>query len=139
MPSLPIFELEKAIFSGELAIGDIPGEWNRRFESYFGIPVDSDENGCLQDIHWSMGIFGYFPTYSLGNINAAHLARAAIRQDPQIAAQLDAADYSGLLSWMRKHIHLPGSLYLPDELVTRAAGEPATADALIAHLRSRYL
>src|SRR5690606_28783559 len=61
------FELETAIFSGELAIADIPGEWNRRFESYFGLPVRNDAEGCLQDIHWSMGIFGYFPTYSLGN------------------------------------------------------------------------
>ena len=133
------FELEKAIFSGELAIADIPAEWNRRFESYFGIPVSSDDKGCLQDIHWSMGIFGYFPTYSLGNINAAHLVQAAIRQEPQIAVQMEEADYSGLLGWMRKHIHVPGSLYLPDELVTRAAGAPANADALIAHLRSRYL
>lgn len=133
------FELEKAIFSGDLSIAEIPGEWNRRFESYFGIPVGSDDEGCLQDIHWSMGIFGYFPTYSLGNINAAHLARAALRQHPEIALQMEAADYSGLLNWMREKIHLQGSLYLPDELVTRAAGEPATTDALIEHLRNRYL
>ncbi len=133
------FELEKAIFSGELAIADIPAEWNRRFESYFGIPVVSDDKGCLQDIHWSIGIFGYFPTYSLGNINAAHLVAAAIRQEPEIAAQMEEADYFGLLDWMRTHIHLPGSLYLPEELVTRAAGGPATVDALIEHLRTRYL
>jgi carboxypeptidase Taq len=133
------FELEKAIFSGELEIDGIPDEWNRRFESYFGIPVGGDDQGCLQDIHWSMAIFGYFPTYSLGNINAAHLARAAVTQDPGIAAAMEQGDYSGLLSWMRLKIHEPGSFYLPDELVTKAAGEPANADALVAHLRTRYL
>jgi len=133
------FELEQLIFSGQLAIADIPAEWNRRFESYFGIPVANDAEGCLQDIHWSMGIFGYFPTYSLGNLNAAHLARAARRQDPAVAAAFETADYAPLLGWMRKNIHEAGSLYLPEELITRAAGEPVSAEALVEHLRSRYL
>jgi carboxypeptidase Taq len=133
------FEMEREIFSGNLAIKDVPAEWNRRFESLFGLKVESDAQGCLQDIHWSIGIFGYFPTYSLGNINAAHLVRAARQQDPAIAIQMDKADYSGLLNWMRTRIHEPGSLYLPDDLVTLAAGTPATADALVEHLRSRYI
>ena len=133
------YELESAIFSGELELSGIPAEWNRRFESYFGIPVRSDSEGCLQDIHWSMGIFGYFPTYSLGNINAAHLASAALKQVPSIRSQMERADYSGLLAWMRTHIHEQGSLFLPDELITRAAGEPASTRALVEHLRSRYL
>lgn len=133
------FEMEREIFAGDLAIKDVPAEWNRRFESLFGLKVESDAQGCLQDIHWSIGIFGYFPTYSLGNINAAHLVAAARSQDPSLAAQMDRADYSGLLDWMRITIHRPGSLYLPDDLVTRAAGSPATAEALVEHLRSRYL
>jgi carboxypeptidase Taq len=133
------FEMEREIFAGNLAIKDVPAEWNRRFESLFGLKVESDAQGCLQDIHWSLGIFGYFPTYSLGNINAAHLVAAARRQDPAIASQMDSADYSGLLDWMRARIHRPGSLHLPDDLVTRAAGSPATADALVEHLRSRYI
>lgn len=133
------FELECAIFSGDLAIADIPGEWNRRFESYFGLPVRNDAEGCLQDIHWSMGIFGYFPTYSLGNLNAAHLASAAKSQDPAVAAAFASADYAPLLAWMRKHLHEAGSLHLPDDLVTRAAGAPVTSEALVSHLRERYL
>lgn len=133
------FELECAIFSGDLAIADIPGEWNRRFESYFGLPVRNDAEGCLQDIHWSMGIFGYFPTYSLGNLNAAHLASAAKSQDPAVAAAFASADYAPLLAWMRKHLHEAGSLHLPDHLVTRAAGAPVTSEALVSHLRERYL
>jgi carboxypeptidase Taq len=133
------FELECAIFSGDLVIADIPAEWNQRFESYFGLPVKNDAEGCLQDIHWSMGIFGYFPTYSLGNLNAAHFASAAKRQDPAVATAFETADYAPLLAWMRKHIHEAGSLHLPDDLVTRAAGEPVTSEALVSHLRERYL
>lgn len=133
------FELEKAIFSGELKVEDIPGEWNRRFESYFGLPVENDSNGCLQDIHWSMGIFGYFPTYSLGNINAAHLMKTAVGEDASIESQLEKGDYSGLLGWMRSHIHEKGSLYLPDDLIVEATGKPADASALVEHLQSRYI
>lgn len=132
------FELEQAIFSGTLAVADIPGEWNRRFESYFGIPVRNDAEGCLQDIHWSMGIFGYFPTYTLGNLNAAHLARAALA-DPGVSKAFDSADYAPLLEWMRRGIHGEGSLHLPHELIARAAGSPVGPGALVAHLRSRYL
>lgn len=132
------FELEQAIFSGTLAVADIPGEWNRRFESYFGIPVRNDAEGCLQDIHWSMGIFGYFPTYTLGNLNAAHLARAALA-DAAVATAFDSADYAPLLEWMRRGIHAEGSLHLPDVLIARAAGSPVGPEALVSHLRSRYL
>ena len=133
------FEMEKALFSGDLKVDDIPGEWNSRFESYFRLPVKKDSEGCLQDIHWSMGIFGYFPTYSLGNINAAHLAVAAVRQEPGLTHAMDNGDYSGLLAWMRTHIHEKGSLYLPSDLITEAAGAPADTAALIDHLKLRYL
>lgn len=132
------FELEMALFGGELTVSDLPGEWNRRFEAYFGLPVRKDAEGCLQDIHWSMAIFGYFPTYSLGNLNAAHLAQAA-RQDSAVAEGMNSADYAPLLHWMRTRIHQAGSLYLPEELITLAAGTPATAGALVSHLRARYL
>ncbi len=133
------FEMERDLFAGNLEIAEVPGEWNRRFESLFGLEVESDARGCLQDIHWSFGIFGYFPTYSLGNINAAHLVAAARRQEPALAEEMDRGEYARLLDWTRTHIHRPGSLHPPDELITRAAGGPATAEALVEHLRSRYL
>lgn len=133
------FEIETAVFNGELAVADIPGEWNRRFRDFLGLEVERDADGCLQDIHWSIGIFGYFPTYSLGNLNASHLYAAALQQDAEISSQIDAGNYSGLLQWMQTRIHQPGSRYHPDDLVTRAAGSPATPGAHLAHLRSRYL
>lgn len=131
------YEIEKAIFAGDIEVEDVPGEWNRKFEEFFGLAVDKDSNGCLQDIHWSMGIFGYFPTYSLGNINAAHLAAAA-RSDSAIASGMDQGDFSGLLDWMRTRIHARGSILLPDDLITEAAGRPADAESLARHLRERY-
>lgn len=132
------FEIEKLIFSGDLSIEEIPEAWNSRFESYFGLPVEEDASGCLQDIHWSLGIFGYFPTYSLGNINAAHLAAAA-RSDAAVKSAMDAGDYSSLREWMRARIHQRGSILMPDDLIVEATGKPADATALINHLRDRYL
>ena len=133
------FEIEKAIFADELAVEDIPAAWNERFKQYFGLSVDDNSSGCLQDIHWSMGIFGYFPTYSLGNINAAHLAQAALDQNPEIAGQMDNGDYSGLLEWMREKVHARGSVLLPDDLIVEATGSPASSEALVNHLKSRYI
>jgi len=133
------YEMEKAVFAGELTVKEIPSEWNRKMEELFGLKVDSDAHGCLQDIHWSMGTFGYFPTYSLGNINAAHLMKSARNDDPALEIQMEEGDYSGLLNWMRKKIHSQGSLYLPDELIEKATGGPASSDELIEHLRKRYL
>lgn len=133
------FELEKAIFAGDLAVKDIPEAWNARFESYFGLPVPTDDLGCLQDIHWSMGIFGYFPTYSLGNINAAHLMQAVKEQDAGVAREIDEGHYVGLLAWLRCSVHQLGSLLPPGEVITKAAGRPASSAAMIGHLRERYL
>lgn len=133
------FEIEKAIFDGEIEVADIPGEWNKRFEEMFGMTVPDDSNGCLQDIHWSMGMFGYFPTYSLGNLNASHLYEAALASDATISAESARGNYQPLLKWMRKNIHEKGSLHLPNQLIEVAAGKAVTAEAHLKHLRRRYL
>lgn len=132
------YEIEKAIFAGEISLDEIAPVWDEKFRDSFGFEVDDISNGCLQDIHWSMGGFGYFPTYSLGNLNASHLVAAA-RSDDEIAGDMDRGEFGSLLDWMRERIHRPGSLYLPGELVERAAGSAVTPEAHIAHLRSRYL
>ncbi|MDF1754981.1 MAG: carboxypeptidase M32 [Verrucomicrobiales bacterium] len=132
------YEIEKAIFSGELALDEIPDAWNSKFKESFGMEVDSYANGCLQDIHWSMGGFGYFPTYTLGNLNASHLVAAA-REHDGVAGDMDQGEFGSLLSWMREKIHSAGSLYPPEELIERAAGKPVSPEAHLDHLRSRYL
>ncbi len=133
------FELEKALFDGRLKVKDIPGEWNRLYKEYLGVEVDKDSNGCLQDIHWSLGIFGYFPTYTLGNLNASHLMTAVFRERPETKTELEAGQYLGLLGWLREKIHLQGSLYLPMDLMRNATGEPVSPKAHLDHLKERYL
>ena len=133
------FELERAIFDDQLAVKDIPGEWNERVREMFGLEVPDDARGCLQDIHWSMGMFGYFPTYSLGNLNASQLIAAAKKENPQIDGQIAEGDCSTILNWMREKVHSAGSRWLPGELIERATGETTDSAAHLKHLRDRYL
>ncbi len=132
------FELEQKLVSGELAVNDLPAAWNARFEKIFQLPVPDDRRGCLQDVHWSMGLIGYFPTYTLGNLNAAQLCAAALRQDPQIGAEIDAGKYGKLLGWMRANVHRHGRRYSPSELMQRATGETTRATYFLSYLKGKY-
>jgi carboxypeptidase Taq len=132
------FGLELRMLNGELVVQDLPAAWNEDFRKLFGFTPANDREGCLQDIHWAMGGLGYFPTYTLGNINAAQLFAAA-RKIPAIAAACDAADYAPLLGWLRENIHAHGGTLDPAELMAQATGKsPDTADYL-AHLQTRFL
>ncbi|MEO0416407.1 MAG: carboxypeptidase M32, partial [Verrucomicrobiota bacterium] len=133
------YEIEKALFEEGLSVADLPDAWNAKYAELFGIAVDSDANGCLQDIHWSMGAFGYFPTYSLGNLNASHLFESALSNDTSLKNDVESGDFSGVLAWMRERIHQPGTVYAPDELITLAAGSPVSSAAHLKHLKNRYL
>jgi carboxypeptidase Taq len=116
----------------------VPAAWNESFRDHFGFTPENDREGCLQDIHWSMGGLGYFSTYTLGNINAAQLFAAA-RKDPAIAAAIDAADYAPLLSWLRKNVHAHGATLDPANLIEKATGSRPSTNDYLAHLQSRYL
>jgi len=132
------FGLERRMLNGELAVADVPAAWNEEFRELFGFTPENDTQGCLQDIHWSMGGLGYFSTYTLGNINSAQLFAAA-RKDPSIASAIDATEYAPLLAWLRKNVHSNGATLDPANLMENATGgKPSTADYL-AHLSSRYL
>ncbi len=132
------FELERRMMNGSLAVADVPAAWNDGFRELFGFAPPDDHHGCLQDIHWSMGGFGYFATYTLGNINSAQLFAAASKQAP-IAAAIEQADYAPLLAWLRNEVHTHGATLDPAGLILRATGDlPSTTDYL-AHLKSRYL
>lgn len=132
------FDLERRMLRGDLAVVDVPAAWNEGFHDLFGFTPPDDRHGCLQDIHWSMGGLGYFPTYSLGNFNAAQLFHAANR-DPDVARGCGNADYQPLLAWMRSHIHAHGATNDPADLMRLATGAPPSADAYLDHLSSRYL
>jgi carboxypeptidase Taq len=132
------YEMEQRLISGELAVADLPEAWNARFEELFQIPVPDDARGCLQDTHWSLGLFGYFPTYTLGTLNAAQLFRAALKQMPELAQDLKEAKYDRLLEWLREKIHRPGRRYSPQELIRRATGEPLRASYFLDYLKAKY-
>lgn len=132
------FGLERRMLNGDLAVADVPAAWNESFRELFGFTPENDRQGCLQDIHWSMGGLGYFATYTLGNINSAQLFAAA-RKEPTIAAAIDSADYAPLLAWLRKNVHAYGATLDPVELIEKATGSRPATTAYLAHLESRYV
>ncbi|MFZ9937632.1 MAG: carboxypeptidase M32 [Luteolibacter sp.] len=132
------FEIERRMLRGELAVADVPAAWNEGFRDLFGFVPENDTAGCLQDIHWAMGGLGYFPTYTLGNLNAAQIFATA-RNHPEIASATDSADYAPLLAWLRERIHAHGGMLDPADLMEAACGRKPSAEDYLAHLRERYL
>lgn len=131
------FELERAIISGDLAVEDIPGEWNTRFEDYLGLKVPDDARGCLQDVHWSFGLMGYFPTYALGNLYAAQFWEKINQDIPDLEDRFRRGDFTTLLGWLRTNIHAHGKRYKAGELCERVTGKPLEAEPLLRHLRGK--
>jgi carboxypeptidase Taq len=132
------YRLEQALISGDLALADLPGAWNDGMQQLLGLTVTNDREGCLQDIHWFDGAFGYFPCYSLGAMNAAQLFAAAVATDPAIPGAIGRGDFAPLFAWLRPHVHGQGSSRTTAEIVTRATGKPLDADVFRAHLERRY-
>jgi carboxypeptidase Taq len=133
------FRLEQALVAGDLAVADLPGAWNDGFAALLGAPPPDDAHGCLQDIHWYDGAFGYFPSYTLGAMAAAQLMAAARRAVPGLDAALGRGDLSPLLGWLRANVHGQGSLLGFDELLRAATGKPLDPADFEAHLTARYL
>ena len=132
------FELERAIVSGDLKVADIPGEWNSRFEKYLGIKVTDDAKGCLQDVHWSDGGIGYFPTYALGNMLAAQFYRQAEKDLPNLAVDFARGSFKRLLEWLSVNIHQQGARYLAVDLCKKVTGEPLSHKPLLDYLYGKY-
>lgn len=132
------YRLEKALIADEMALADLPGAWADGLQALLGVTPPNDRLGCLQDIHWPSGGWGYFPTYTLGAMTAAQLFDAACRADPGILPGISRGDFAPLVTWLRANVHHQGSLFETDELVTRATGRPLDASVFKAHLRRRY-
>ena len=133
------YRLEQSLLSGDLPIKELPSAWNDMFMKSFGFRPTNDSDGCLQDIHWYDGAFGYFPTYTLGAMAAAQLFSAAVEAEPKIPTKLEEGDFSDLLAWLREHVHSWGSYYSTDEIIQRATGLPLDPSFYISHLQSRYM
>ncbi len=132
------FELEKAMIEGDLQVKDLPGAWNERMESYVGIRPESDADGVLQDIHWPVGLIGYFATYTLGNLYAAQLYRKASVDLGDLSGQIASGDLSGLLGWLRTNVHTVGQRRTAAELVQDITGEPLNVDYLMQYLEGKF-
>ncbi|MES2995935.1 MAG: carboxypeptidase M32 [Verrucomicrobiota bacterium] len=132
------FAIERRLISGEIEVKEVPAIWNEMFRASFGFSPPDDARGCLQDIHWSMGGLGYFPTYTLGNIHAARLFAAA-NENAEISAATRRANYAPLLGWLRENIHARGATMDSPQLIEAATGSPPTTTHYLTHLRNTYL
>ncbi|HET6184108.1 MAG TPA: carboxypeptidase M32 [Acetobacteraceae bacterium] len=133
------FRLEQALVAGDLAVADLPGAWNEAMAKLLGITPPDDSRGCLQDIHWYDGAFGYFPSYTLGAMAAAQLMAAARRSVPELDATLRHGDLAPLLGWLRTNVHAQGNRLGFNELLRAATGKPLDPSDFEAHIRARYL
>jgi carboxypeptidase Taq len=131
------FGIERAMLRRDLAVKDIPAVWNERFEKLLGVKVPDNRRGCLQDVHWSFGLIGYFPTYTLGNLYAAQFWEKINADIPDLPAQMSKGQFGALLAWLRTNIHEHGQRYRAGELCQRITGKPLSADPLLRHLERK--
>jgi carboxypeptidase Taq len=132
------FDLERSLIRGDLAVGDLEAAWNARFAADFGAVVDKPSHGMLQDVHWSVGLFGYFPTYTLGNVYAGCLHRALRAAVPDLDAQLAAGDTAAAVGWLGANLQTHGGLYEPREVVERACGFAPDEGPLLDYLEAKF-
>ncbi|GFE50258.1 carboxypeptidase Taq [Roseobacter cerasinus] len=132
------FDLERALISGDLAVDDLEAAWNDRFAADFGFAVDKPSNGVLQDVHWSVGLFGYFPTYSLGNVYAGCLKEAMRAAVPDLDGALAEGNTAPATNWLRDTVQTHGGLYEARDLITRACGAEPSEAPLLAYLKEKF-
>jgi len=132
------FELEVGIFTGEIAPADLPEAWNSRMREYLGVEVPDDANGVLQDVHWAGGAFGYFPTYSLGNVIAGQLWDLANAELPELEAQIGRGELSPLREWLRERLHTHGAKFEPAEMIEKLTGGGLDPAPLLRQLEEKY-
>jgi len=133
------FEIERQLFSGALKMRDLPEAWRALSRELLGLEPKSDREGVLQDVHWSDGAFGYFPSYCLGNMIAAQLWEAVQAEEPELEADFASGDFGRLLGWLRKNVHAAGKRYDALELTQRVTGKPLSSAPLLRYLRERYV
>lgn len=131
------FELERALVGGNLDPGDVPGAWNEKYREYVGVDVPDDARGCLQDVHWSMGAFGYFPTYTLGNLYCAQLFERAREDVDDLDECFARGEFEALTAWLNENVHAYGGRYRAAELCERVTGEPLSPEPLLRHLEGK--
>jgi carboxypeptidase Taq len=132
------YEIEKALIEGSLQVKDVPSVWNKKMQEVFGITPSHDAEGCLQDIHWAMGGFGYFPTYALGNLFAAQLFDAIKKAEPSLELQIEQGNFAPLRSYLKENIHKHGKIYSAKELIYKATKSTLGTSSYIEYLQKKY-
>ncbi len=132
------FELEQALLSGDLPPRDVPGAWNEKFRHSFNLNPPTDKLGCLQDVHWSAGLIGYFPTYTLGNMYAAQFMEQARRDLGDLDDDFRRGEFGRLKAWLNEKIHRPGQRYRAGELCRHVTGKPLSHKPLLTYLRNKF-
>jgi carboxypeptidase Taq len=133
------FELEKELLAGKADFKTLPDLWNSKMQEYLGVTPDSDANGVLQDVHWSAGILGYFPTYALGNIISGQLWKKVRSEMPDLDDKLRSGDFKPLLAWLRTNVHEHACKFLPGELISKITGGPIDSAPYISYLKEKFL
>ncbi|MFT4947471.1 MAG: carboxypeptidase Taq [Natronomonas sp.] len=132
------FEIERDLIRGDLDVSEVPQVWNEKMEEYLGVVPEEDSEGCLQDIHWTYGNFGYFPTYSLGSLLAAQLDATVREEFGDLDAKIEAGEFDPIADWLTDEIHQHGCRYTTPELIERATGEALSAEYFLDYAEAKY-
>ncbi len=132
------FEIERALIEGHIAVEDLPRIWNSKMKELLTVDVPDDSLGVLQDVHWSGGMIGYFPTYSLGNLYSAQFFAAARRDIPALDDEMARGHFASLLKWLRENIHVHGKRYSAQELAKKATGEKLNSKYFTDYISKKY-
>ena len=132
------YELEKDLINGRLSLDQLPSEWNKKYKEYLGVEPTNDTVGVLQDVHWSASLFGYFPSYALGNLYGAQIYYTLLKEKPEIMNEIAEGNLKNLHYWLKENIHKNGSLYTPAEIIERVTGEELNSKYFIKYLKDKY-
>ncbi|HUK85484.1 MAG TPA: carboxypeptidase M32 [Candidatus Acidoferrum sp.] len=132
------FEIERDLFADKITVNELPQVWNERYEEYLGVKVENDSEGVMQDTHWASGLYGYFPSYTLGNIYSGQITASITRDLPDWRKQLSEGKINHVSDWLKRNIHSQGSLYDPEELIKRATGKNLAIQYYLKYLNEKY-
>ncbi len=132
------FEIERDLSEGKITVDELPKIWNQKYKEYLGVDIEDDSEGVMQDTHWAAGLFGYFPTYALGNIYNAHILHVIRKEMPNYDNLVRNGDIKPILAWLTKNVHKPASLYDPADLMQRITGEPVNTQYFIDYCTQKY-
>ena len=132
------FEIERDLFAGKIKVNELPEVWNQKYADYLGVKIQDDSEGVMQDTHWASGLYGYFPSYALGNLYSGQIVAAITKDLPDWRSQLAIGKLDEPNEWLKKHIHSQSNLYEPEELIKKATGKNLNSEAFMTYLNEKY-